>query len=285
MVTIKSRIKFSVVIMLLAIFGIVGMNYLNLREMAHMQDVGAKRALAAVDIKEASMGGMALYHIISDAMINRNLNKTAKVWDDKKAEVLTNFDRVIEAIDTKEEKKQAEEIKSAIREIVSIFEVKTLTALKSTDGTSAEIWELHDRINVQVNKVESGMDRLVLSLQSKMIDSDKEFGAVIRKTITQSIIIGLIGILLQVWLAGWLLRKKMDNRIEELETTKARVMRLEGLIPICMYCKKIRDDQNIWHQLEKYFAEHSLTMFTHGMCPECFDNHMEEMQKEFPMDT
>lgn len=285
MVTIKSRIKFSVVIMLLAIFGIVSVNYLNLREMAQMRAVGAKRALAAVDIKEASMGGMALYHIISDAMINRNLDKSAKDWAGKKAEVLANLDKVIGSFDTKEEKKQAEEIQTAIREVVRLFEVKMLPALKSTEEVSDEVWKIHDRINVQVNKVESGMDRLVLSLQMKMKVSDKEFGAVIRKTIMQAIIIGLTGILLQLWLAVWLLRIKMDKRIEELKTTKARVVELEGLIPICMYCKKIRDDQNIWHQLEKYFAEHSNTMFTHGMCPECFDNHMEDMQKKFPQDT
>jgi len=45
--------------------------------------------------------------------------------------------------------------------------------------------------------------------------------------------------------------------------------RLQHLLPICMFCKKIRDDQDYWHQIEEYVAVHTGTEFTHGMCPEC----------------
>ncbi|MFZ4859835.1 MAG: c-type heme family protein [Desulfuromonadaceae bacterium] len=60
------------------------------------------------------------------------------------------------------------------------------------------------------------------------------------------------------------------NAEQEKETALALVKKLEGIIPICMYCKKIRDDQESWHQLEAYICEHSEAQFSHGMCPDCF---------------
>lgn len=44
---------------------------------------------------------------------------------------------------------------------------------------------------------------------------------------------------------------------------------LQGFIPICAYCKKIRDDQGFWEQLEHYISQHSGAQFSHGICPEC----------------
>jgi hypothetical protein len=56
---------------------------------------------------------------------------------------------------------------------------------------------------------------------------------------------------------------------ERLKEAHARVKHLEGIIPICMYCKKIRDDKAMWKQMEQYITEHSEAMFSHGICPEC----------------
>jgi glucose-6-phosphate 1-dehydrogenase len=80
-------------------------------------------------------------------------------------------------------------------------------------------------------------------------------------------------------------RKQADDKLrnqrdllalqkEELETTLARVRQLEGIIPICSYCKKIRDDKQSWQQLEKYITEHSEALFSHAMCPECYEEQM-----------
>ena len=52
------------------------------------------------------------------------------------------------------------------------------------------------------------------------------------------------------------------------ELTK-EVKMLSGLLPICAYCKKIRDDSNHWQQIEQYVTEHSDALFTHGICPDC----------------
>ena len=48
-----------------------------------------------------------------------------------------------------------------------------------------------------------------------------------------------------------------------------RVKRLKGLLPICMYCKRVRDDEDYWHQIDHYVQDHADADFTHGVCPEC----------------
>jgi len=54
-----------------------------------------------------------------------------------------------------------------------------------------------------------------------------------------------------------------------LHEAQARVKHLEGIIPICSYCKKIRDDQASWQQMEQYISDHSEALFSHSICPDC----------------
>ena len=55
----------------------------------------------------------------------------------------------------------------------------------------------------------------------------------------------------------------------ELQAALAKVKILSGLLPICASCKKIRDDQGYWHQVEVYIRDHSEAEFSHGICPDC----------------
>lgn len=63
---------------------------------------------------------------------------------------------------------------------------------------------------------------------------------------------------------------RLKQKVAQLEEALTRVKLLEGIIPICMYCKKIRDDEESWQQMERYITEHSAAQFSHGICPECF---------------
>src|SRR6267143_149516 len=67
------------------------------------------------------------------------------------------------------------------------------------------------------------------------------------------------------------LQRSLAERVQELEAALTKVKMLQGLLPICLYCKKIRDDQNYWQQLDKYVADHSEARFSHGICPECYE--------------
>ena len=68
----------------------------------------------------------------------------------------------------------------------------------------------------------------------------------------------------------------VKEQVDQLEAALGRISQLEGIIPICMYCKKIRDDQNSWHQLEQYITDHSDALFSHGICPDCNKKQMKE---------
>jgi phosphoserine phosphatase RsbU/P len=66
------------------------------------------------------------------------------------------------------------------------------------------------------------------------------------------------------------LQADLTARVLELEAALHSVRKLQGLLPICAYCKRIRNDQNYWQQVETYISEHTQAQFTHGICPECF---------------
>jgi len=65
--------------------------------------------------------------------------------------------------------------------------------------------------------------------------------------------------------------EKSDARIIEFAT---QLRQLKELLPICMYCKKIRDDENYWHAVESYISQQTGSNFSHGICPECFEKHV-----------
>jgi phosphoserine phosphatase RsbU/P len=67
------------------------------------------------------------------------------------------------------------------------------------------------------------------------------------------------------------LQQSLAERVKALEEALTRVKQLQGLLPICSYCKKIRDDQNYWQQVESYISEHSEAQFSHSICPDCYE--------------
>ena len=64
-----------------------------------------------------------------------------------------------------------------------------------------------------------------------------------------------------------------ESFIEELKNAISEIKTLQGIIPICSYCKKIRDDKGYWEQIEKYVSERSNAMFSHSICPDCLKKH------------
>jgi hypothetical protein len=66
-------------------------------------------------------------------------------------------------------------------------------------------------------------------------------------------------------------------KIEELRQALDQIKTLRGIVPICASCKKIRDDQGYWSQVEVYVRDHTEARFSHGICPEC----MKKLYPEF----
>jgi hypothetical protein len=69
------------------------------------------------------------------------------------------------------------------------------------------------------------------------------------------------------------LNVRLEGTVGELRAALAHVKRLQGLLPICMHCKSIRDDKDTWHRLEAYISEHSEATFTHSLCKKCYSKH------------
>jgi phosphoserine phosphatase RsbU/P len=67
------------------------------------------------------------------------------------------------------------------------------------------------------------------------------------------------------------LQARLAEEVSELQATLDNVRRLRGLLPICAYCKRIRDDRNYWQRVEVYVSEHTDATFTHGICPSCLE--------------
>jgi DNA-binding response OmpR family regulator len=67
------------------------------------------------------------------------------------------------------------------------------------------------------------------------------------------------------------LQQTLADRVSELQVALTNVRTLSGLLPICAYCKRVRDDKDYWQQIEQYVGDHSQAEFSHGICPECLD--------------
>jgi PleD family two-component response regulator len=66
------------------------------------------------------------------------------------------------------------------------------------------------------------------------------------------------------------LQKQLAERVRELEEAMAQIKTLRGLLPICANCKKVRDDQGYWQDVELYIRNHSDVDVSHSICPDCF---------------
>ena len=102
--------------------------------------------------------------------------------------------------------------------------------------------------------------------------------------LSSSAVLGLVTLSLGLgWLARTAWRRQLasqaerDHLIQDLTLALAEVKNLSGMLPICGQCKKIRDDQGYWNQMETYISEHTEATFSHGVCPECAQALREEM--------
>ena len=75
------------------------------------------------------------------------------------------------------------------------------------------------------------------------------------------------------------LQRSLAARVAELEVALAHVQRLQGLLPICSYCKKVRNETNYWEQVDSYLTSHSDVQLTHGICPTCMETMMKQLDE------
>jgi len=77
------------------------------------------------------------------------------------------------------------------------------------------------------------------------------------------------------------LQEKLVNHIKDLQDSLQHIKTLQGILPICSYCKNIRDDKNYWEEVEEYVIKHSNVDFTHSICPKCYEKHVKPEIEKF----
>ena len=72
------------------------------------------------------------------------------------------------------------------------------------------------------------------------------------------------------------LKRALAQKVGELEAALVHVQQLQGILPICMHCKRVRDGENAWREIEHYVSQHSQARFSHGICGRCLEHHYPE---------
>jgi hypothetical protein len=71
------------------------------------------------------------------------------------------------------------------------------------------------------------------------------------------------------------LEQQLHKRVGELQVALADVDQLKGLLPICSYCHHVQQGEDYWQRLDQYIGEHTEVQFSHGICPQCYETHMQ----------
>ncbi len=120
-----------------------------------------------------------------------------------------------------------------------------------------------------------------LNMEQKYVFKGYELGAVdyLFKPIEAEIITSKVQVFCDLYEKKQIIQNQLNKIIEQkkvLEKQMAEIKELKGILPICSYCKKIRDDHSDWKPLEQYITNRSKAKFSHSICPECAETHFPE---------
>ena len=96
---------------------------------------------------------------------------------------------------------------------------------------------------------------------------------------TLGCVLAAFGIVLAVSVRFYQLNLRIQKQSHALQAALDENKALQGIIPICSHCKRIRDDKGYWYQLERFFSEHSDAVFSHGICDDCLETHYDIPKK------
>ncbi len=159
---------------------------------------------------------------------------------------------------------------------------EVIELLKSGDKQSA-ILITKEKGAVHAAKLESKMLELTAYARAKATDFLNLAETSQSQLEKITIILTFLGVLLSLIIALIATRRLLNAKRKILEKNNTlqkaleEITTLRGIIPICSYCKKIRDDQGAWEIIESYISNHSEARFSHGICPECYKKEIQEL--------
>lgn len=94
----------------------------------------------------------------------------------------------------------------------------------------------------------------------------------------------LAAIVIRRWVLSYRANQMLETMNRDLKDAMDQIRRMHGILPFCSFCKKIRDDQGYWEQVDTYIRKHSEAEISHAICPDCFKKeypeHFEQIQAE-----
>ena len=88
-----------------------------------------------------------------------------------------------------------------------------------------------------------------------------------------------LAVIIVIAVRNIVLNRRLGKQKGVLERQLEEIRTLQGLIPICYMCKKVKDDKGYWETVEKYVSKHSGAQFTHGICPACLEKYYPEEEE------
>ncbi len=157
-------------------------------ELGELQDEGGKRAKAAFDMQEVEVNIHTMYGVIADAVINRDLAKNAKEFQEAKSLALKDMDFVRQAAESQEEKQSAEQFVTAYNSFIDTYEKQQLPELEKGEAASwQEIRKHDDALDSSLEATATALMKVADSLQKKNVDADQEYDRIRDTTIRGAI--------------------------------------------------------------------------------------------------
>jgi len=159
---------------------------------------------------------------------------------------------------------------------------KALTLLQNPDGPSIAIldWMMPGLMGTEICRKLRAMDSsrplylILLTSKTKQSDMIKGLDSGADDFLAKPVSFPELYARINVGKRVIALQQRLSTRVEELEWALVQIKQLQGLLPICSYCKSIRDDDNYWQRVEDYLSNHADIQFTHGICPKCYEKEI-----------
>lgn len=209
MATIKAKLILNAVISLFIIVVIIALSYSDLRKIRSLQEQAAKCADDTLVISTAARSGLSFYWGTAQIIISRDFTKLDKEWPNFKERNLKRLDEMDKAVTTAEEKALAQETRNSIKSIIDIFDNKTVPLLKSSNAVTPEVVALEREMNKHVTIIREATFKILERMKATEKKIEDDLHKLILSTVTKSLIIGLVGILIQFGMVGFIFRSIM----------------------------------------------------------------------------